>query len=217
MSDGHLICARREQLIRRNSCFFRNAPKQAHGWRMDAVDDHCNGGLSHPDLLGEIRLRKISIPKVRAECFHTSENIRFSYSNAISASYPYLLQNLRMQKKPPRPFLDRAMEALREKDGPEVTQKNLAKVMGISQPAVAQTGKANRYPSNDKVVRLALYTGVCVDWLYTERLPKYPGGGAVQPDEYLSPILQDWPNLAPEVRKQITRYVDFVRDDGKAE
>lgn len=143
------------------------------------------------------------------------ESIGFAYSDAIGHSYTCPDHNPRMAKKNERTFLDRAMEALGERYPREKpTQKRLAQLAGVQQPSVNEWGQTNRFPSNSTVVRLAKALGVCVEWLYTESGPKRPGAAAA-PDEHLSPILEAWPDLSPDLRRQLARYTDFIRGDSK--
>jgi DNA-binding XRE family transcriptional regulator len=135
------------------------------------------------------------------------------HEDPIGQSYVPLPDNWGM-RKPEKSFLDRAMEALADKyKGERVTQMRLAKLAGVSQPAVSDWGKGAG-PELDKGIKLATQLGVCVEWLYTGRGPKRPAES--QPaDEHLSPILQVWPQLDEKTRKQIARYADFIRDDTK--
>jgi hypothetical protein len=137
-----------------------------------------------------------------------------AYDFAIGCSYSPFGDNLGMPKTKERTFLERAMEALRERYPKEKpTQTRLAKIADVSQPAVHEWGLPDRAPSYPSVKKLAEELNVCVEWLYTERGPKRPAATAENPDDALSPILQIWPNLDVNTRKQIARYADFVKDD----
>lgn len=116
-----------------------------------------------------------------------------------------------MKRKPHRTVLDRALEALAERYPRErATQVRLAQLAGISQPSVNKWGKADEYPAMNTAVRLAEILGVCVEWLLTERGPKYPPMPANGEAES---FLQEWGKLDPEVRRQIARYADFVKTE----
>jgi len=100
----------------------------------------------------------------------TVEDIGLPYSYAIGLTYTAFEQNERVAKSKERSFLDRALEALRDRyprDRP--TQVRLAKIAGVSQPAVHEWGFPERGPDHAAVLRIAKETGVCVEWLYTER------------------------------------------------
>ena len=72
-----------------------------------------------------------------------------------------------------RTFWDRVKEALAEA-GLDATQDYAAKIAGIKQPSVAEWNRPDGFPSLPNTVKLALRSGVCVEWLYTERGPKRP-------------------------------------------
>lgn len=61
-------------------------------------------------------------------------------------------------------------------------------------------------------VRLAQSLDICVEWLLTERGPKY-AQKSLQADEQLIPLISSWSNLKPEQKRQITRYADFVKSE----
>jgi hypothetical protein len=56
------------------------------------------------------------------------------------------------------------------------------------------------------VLKIARETGVCVEWLYTERGPMYPPQ-APEAD----PFLKEWASLDPTTREDIERYRNFLR------
>jgi hypothetical protein len=108
-----------------------------------------------------------------------------------------------------RCFLDRALEALREKfprDKP--TQAKLAALAGVKQPSVNDWRDGS--PAIDTGVRLAQALDVCVEWLYTERGPKRPARRT--PDE-LGPLSPIWPQLDEKQKAQLARYADFLKDE----
>lgn len=141
------------------------------------------------------------------------DNIGTPYTDAIGRSYFGLDNNAAMPKRPERSFLDRAIEALQEKYPRErATQVRLAQLAGVKQPSVNEWREKDRAPAVATGVKLATALGVCVEWLYTERGPKRPTDGA-ETDEHLSPILEAWPNLEPDIKRQIARYADFIKDE----
>jgi hypothetical protein len=101
------------------------------------------------------------------------------------------------------------MEALRDRHPRErPTQMRLAKIAGVSQPAVHEWGLPDRAPAHPQVLRLAKELNVCVEWLYTERGPKNPP----QP-EAAEPFLEKWQQLDETTREQIARFADFIKTE----
>jgi hypothetical protein len=112
-----------------------------------------------------------------------------------------------MAKPSERSFLDRALEALRERYPKErPTQVRLAKIAGVTQPAVHEWGLPKRAPEHDAVLKLAHELNVCVEWLYTERGPKHPPS---TPDT--EQFLKDFSQLDPEIKRQLARYAEFLK------
>lgn len=152
----------------------------------------------------------MSAMQVRSERLHAAESIGLPYEKAIGRSYGLVTHNWGMAKPRERTFLDRALEALKERYPRErPTQTRLAKITGVSQPAVFEWGLPGRAPDHAKVLKLATELNVCVEWLYTERGPKNPQKATDSPE----PFLRDWDKLDPEVRRQIARYADFVKTE----
>jgi hypothetical protein len=140
---------------------------------------------------------------------HSTKSIGLPYDYAIGSPYGAISQNWPMAKTRERTFLERALEALKERHPKErATQTRLAKMAGVSQPAVHEWGLPNRAPEHPSVLKLAKELNVCVEWLYTERGPKHP---AATPET--EPFLQRWGELDPELRRQIARYADFVKTE----
>lgn len=215
MLDSPRFCARREQIVRGNPCLFGDAPQQLGGRSVHSIRQVRHRRLTHANPLRKFRLRDFVGIEVQAERFHMEmENIGFPYPFAIGGPYAQMVENLRMQKSA-RTFYDRAWEAMSERwPKQKPTQKRLAKLFGVAQPTVSQEYKdKGGVPAHEKVVRFALQTGVCVEWLYTERGPKYPTGKLETEDQDLAPVLMDWPTLPQEIRRRIISYADFVRDE----
>ena len=210
MPYGLVPCVRSKQIIRRKTCFPNQIPQQRHRRPMHAVNEVAYRHLRDANPLGKLSLGCPSRLKVSAKCFHTPKTIGFPYNFAIGEPYSHLAQNCRMAKPTQRSFLERALEALKDRYPKDrATQVRLAKIAGVSQPAVFEWGLQDRAPAHPTVLKLAHQLNVCVEWLYTGRGPKTP---AVQADDPLSPVLLDWTNLDPETKKQIATYADFVRD-----
>lgn len=131
------------------------------------------------------------------------------YTSAIGRSYEVFADNWFMHRTKERTFLVRALEALKERYPRErPTQVRLAKIAGVSQPAVHEWGLPDRAPEHGTVLKLARELNVCVEWLYTERGPKRPPEPATE-----EPFLRTWQNLDPETKKQIARYTSFLKDE----
>lgn len=212
-----------EELINAYPCFAGNAFKHRRGRGVDTVHEIRNRRLGEPNIRCKGGLADPVFIEVDSESFHVgscwlvmrTESIGFAYSSAIGRTYSWSPQNSGMPKSTERSFLDRAMEALGERYPREKpTQKRLAQLAGVKQPSVYEWSEPSRYPKIATGVRLAKALGVCVEWLYTEHGPKRPGAAGA-PDEHLSPILEAWPDLAPELRRQVARYTDFVKGDTK--
>jgi len=117
-----------------------------------------------------------------------------------------------MGKTKERSFLERALEALAERNPrARPTQVKLAKIAGVSQPAVFEWGLPERAPEHAKVLLLAKELNVCVEWLYTERGPKRPPEA---PET--EPFLNDWSNLDDDLKRQVAQYAEFLRRGGSS-
>lgn len=219
------ICRTRKQLVRRKPCLKHYFPQQLVRRPMDTVHEIRNRRLAYPQTICKGGLRDVVLNQIGLKCFHqpvvvcrmSAEGIGFAYRFAIGQTYLPSLDNGGMAKTHDRSFLDRAIEALGERYPREKpTQVRLAKLAGVAQPSVYEWGEVGRSPVMPTGVRLAKALGVCVEWLYTERGPKRPGAAAA-PDEHLSPILEAWPDLPAEIRRQVARYTDFIKGDSKPE
>lgn len=102
------------------------------------------------------------------------------------------------------------MEALAEKNPRErPTQTRLAKMVGVSQPAVHEWGFPDRAPEHTAVLKLAHELNVCVEWLYTERGPKRP-----PPTQEVQAFLAGFNQLDDDLKKQIANYAEFLKGGG---
>jgi hypothetical protein len=138
-----------------------------------------------------------------------SDYIGMPYTDAIGRSYETFIDNWHMGRAQQRSFLERALEALQERYPKErPTQIRLAKIAGVSQPAVHEWGLPDRAPAHPQVLKLAKDLNVCVEWLYTERGPKYP---AVSQET--EPFLERWQQLDDATREQISRFAEFIKTE----
>lgn len=203
-------CLAGQQIIGAQACFSANPPKKVRRGRVHTVHEIRNRRLAYSDPFGECFLTGMSAMQVRSERFHAAESIGLPYGKAIGQSYGGVPHNWDMAKPRERTFLERALEALKDRYPRErPTQTRLAKITGVSQPAVFEWGLPGRAPDHGKVLKLAAELNVCVEWLYTERGPKHPQKTSDSPE----PFLRDWEKLDPEVRRQITRYAEFVKTE----
>lgn len=83
------------------------------------------------------------------------------------------MHDLAVSKILKRTFWDRVVEAMQDA-GLKPTQTGAAKLVGISQPSVAEWKEVDGYPTMSNAVTLAKKLGVCVEWLLLERGPKHP-------------------------------------------
>ena len=96
-------------------------------------------------------------------------------------------------------FWLRLKEVLRESDL-DFTQKGAARLAGVAQPSVSDWNKPGGWPELETGITLAKKLGVCVEWLYTGRGPKYPLGDGDPYSEHLGRL---WPRLTEQVRADI--------------
>lgn len=199
-----------QQIIGAQPCFATNPPQKICRGRVHTVHEIRNRRLAHTDAFRECLLTGMSAMQVRSERFHAVEGIGLPYEKAIGRSYEAFPHNWGMAKARERTFLERALEALQDRHPRErPTQTRLAKLTGVSQPAVFEWGLPGRAPDHAKVLKLAAELNVCVEWLYTERGPKHPQKATDSPE----PFMRDWDKLDPELRRQIARYADFVKTE----
>lgn len=177
---------------------------------MDAADQIANHRLRQPDAAGKIKLRSVRPLQVVGERFHwfrhmSPESIGTTYYCSIGRpdscfTYaPYMT-------KPESSFYDRAMEVLVERYGKKkATQARLASLAGVAQPSVNEWREG--FPKMDTGVRLARNLRCCVEWLYTERGPKYP------PEPTAVPLGSVWGDLDESEREEVKRFADFVRSE----
>lgn len=196
-----------QQFINGKSGLTRKTLQQIRRCGTHAVDQLRDGWLAHPHSRRQCRLRGVRAREPIAKCLHmVSENIRLPYNSAIGSPYTPIQQNREVSKPKERSFLERALEALQRRYPRErATQVRLAKIAGVSQPAAREWGLPDRAPDHARVLKIAKETGVCVEWLYTERGPMYP---PQSPEA--DPFLKEWANLDPATRGDIERYRDFL-------
>lgn len=199
-----------QQFVHAQTGLSGDSFQQLRRCRVNPVLKVCNRRLAHPDTFGKRLLCRAGPVAPMLESFHGGEDIGLPYSYAIGGSYEPASQNWPMPRHKERSFLDRALEALKDRYPRErPTQIRLAKIAGVSQPAVFEWGLPGRAPEHKTVLNLAYELNVCVEWLYTERGPKHPQ----KAEDSADPFLQKWNELPPEIRQQVSRYTDFVKGE----
>lgn len=114
-----------------------------------------------------------------------------------------LRHSLRMPKKA-RPFLERMKEAYADKYRDRPTQVKLAALVGKAQPTVSDWGKPGKYPELETVIEIAVKLGVSVEWLLSERGPKF-----VPPvDKDAQALWELWPRLGEIARTKLVAYAE---------
>lgn len=127
----------------------------------------------------------------------------------IGSSDTAFRQASRMRKLAKRTFLDRAKDAYTERFKEKATQAKLAVLVGKKQPSVQEWGLQGRFPEMGTVVELAEKLSVSVEWLLTERGPRY-----VPPvDKDAQALWKLWPRLEDLDRARVVAYAETRLDD----
>lgn len=208
------MCLARKKLINRQTCRLGYPLEQRNRGKVLPILDIAYGGLGDADASRKLCLRQIVRFAVLGECSHMSapKTIGTAYDLSIGRSYSNFVHASFMAKQKQRTVLERALEALSEKyPKKKPTQTRLAELAGVSQPTVNEWGEPDRYPSMPTAVKLSRELDICVEWLLTERGPKY----ATLPEPTLDPLLTQWRGLRDEQRAQLARFAEFMRDDSK--
>lgn len=106
------------------------------------------------------------------------------------------------------PVLTRFKEAARL-SGYAATQQGVAQMLGISQPSVAEWNRGGM-PTIDRARSAAEKSGLCVEWLYTERGPKFPSP-ADSEDPLLRELVGIWEKLTAESKAQLIGTAKLMR------
>ena len=107
----------------------------------------------------------------------------------------------------------RILEA-HEDVGLPLTQTAVAKTCRITQPSVQRWAVGSNLPTLKQAIRFCLKTGVCVEWLYTERGPKHP---EAKPGSTTEAVLQIFHALDEDGKKEVLRHAEYIasRNSGK--
>lgn len=207
------VCVVRQEFIHTQTCFPGESLQHIGRSRVNAVRKVCDRRLAHSDALRKVGLFGLGTVQVVSKSFHMPDSIAIGYFDAIGSSYARVRHAFAMGKTKHRTVLDRAMEALGDKYPREKpTQIRLAHLAGVKQPSVNGWGEDGSYPSMPTAVKLAEALDVCVEWLLTERGPKF-AQKSLQADQQLFPLISDWSKLKDEQRRQIVRYADFIKTE----
>lgn len=79
-----------------------------------------------------------------------------------------------MRNSPKRTIWERVREAFDDK-GYDCTQVAVAAFLGIKQGSISDWNKPGKGLKLEHAIKIAEHTGVCVEWLLTERGPKHTG------------------------------------------
>lgn len=138
----------------------------------------------------------------------TPPNIGDSYLKAIGLSYAGDCQTCGVVKTPPkRTAWDRLKEAMTEA-GKGKTQQDLADLVGITQPSVAEWNRADGGPSLPTAIDLAEKLNTCVEWILTGRGPKHPGPPL---DALTDQLMEVWKTLSPDQRRDLVGHLRMIR------
>ena len=70
------------------------------------------------------------------------------------------------------------------------SQKTLAKRLGIKQPSISGWKNGDHLPDNIHMIRLADWSGLCVEWIWSGRGPKFPDPSPGSAAERLIAIME---------------------------
>ena len=137
-------------------------------------------------------------------------SIGVSYDSSIGSAYTSRQHNQRVVQKIKRSVLDRAVEAAREhlKRDEDPTLQEVGNLISVKQSSVSLWAKGSMRMK--KAIEFANKTGVCVEWLLTERGPKRPPP-ANDPDE--TKLLGLWPHLSDVTKGRI---LQLAEDDAQS-
>lgn len=130
-----------------------------------------------------------------------------SYALSRAFGYPGVRHASRVVRA--RNFYDRVRERMREM-APLMwrdrlpTQAAVAALIGIRQPSVHKWAQG-KLPEMKHAVAVAQVLGVCLEWLLTERGPKYPPA----PDDAAQELLAIW-GAHPDIQRELLRYARFL-------
>ncbi len=98
--------------------------------------------------------------------------------------------------------------------GLPLTQTAVAKTCGITQPSVQRWAAGENLPTLKQAIRFCLKTGVCVEWLYTERGAKHP---IAKPGSTTEAVLQIFHALDEDGKKEVLRHAEYIasRNSGR--
>lgn len=107
-------------------------------------------------------------------------------------------------------FSERLIEICTEKNlRPHGRQAALARLLKITQPAVKKWFDGESIPDTDKVIELAVWGGVCFEWLMTGRGPKRID--ELYPTKAIAHVAEIMQAMEPEQQHLVARLADQVK------
>ena len=128
---------------------------------------------------------------------------------SIGRTYAEVAHTFAVIRKQARTVWERTKEALRDKKLPP-TQAEAARLAEVKQPSVAEWNRPGIVPAMETAVRLSMRLGVCVEWLLTERGPKYPTDVLGHYDEIAAELLQLWDRLSDDAKYKILAFAEIA-------
>ena len=89
------------------------------------------------------------------------------------------------------------------------SQKALARRLHISQPSISGWKNGDHLPDNIHMIRLADWSGLCVEWIWSGRGPKFPEPVAGSDSQKLIELLDDLPE---QDRAEILKFAEYKKD-----
>lgn len=173
-----------------------------------SVEPITDSGLANADPRREVLLRQAGFLEISREAFHGAI-IGATDTSAIAAGYLPTVQtpNVEDQRKT---ILQRATEALTARLQRRATQTDIADAAGIKQPSVAAW--ANSAPRLNVALAFCKATGICVEWFYTGKGPKW-----IPPTDPESQDLWNaWTQLDEPSKARVIAYAYGLADAIKA-
>lgn len=137
------------------------------------------------------------------------QNISVIYNLSIAESYATYGHCVAVQKDYELSVFERAEQAACEKlKKAKVTQNDLAKLAGISQPSVREWKVGG--PRVEVARDFSKNTGICVEWLYSGLGPKRPPPA---PNSHLGRLYDRWNELSDFTKGRI---IQAMEDDTEA-
>lgn len=107
-------------------------------------------------------------------------------------------------------FSERLIEICSNKKlRPHGRQAALARLLKITQPAVKKWFDGDSLPDTDKIIELAIWGGVCFEWLLTGRGPKRID--ELYPSKAIAHVAEIMQTMEPEQQYLVARLADQIK------